>query len=505
MTDVEALVERAQRTHVVVIGGGMAGLVAALQCAKVGFRVTVLEARDVIGGGIARAELDGLVLDVGADSFSPGLGSLIDELGLREQVEQALPGSRWVAAAKTAGPLPDDAILGIPANPWAPEVRRLIGWSGAWRAYLDRLRPPLTIGHERRLGTLVRTRMGARVADRLVAPVSIGVFGVEPDRVDVDVAAPGLNRALTRVGSLAGAVAHELPERREPSQTLTGGMGVLIEALRARLTDLGAQIRTASPVGTIARTPSGWAVTTVVAAPSPTDDSNAATTSPADAGEAGRFDANAVIVCTGETTARALLAPSVPGVADGILSSPPAIDSVTLVVDAPTLDDAPRGHAVYPIPGTATALAVLHATATWRWLAAAAGRGRHVVRVDLPAGCADPVGTAVREATTLLGVPIGRVRASHVEARERALPACVIGDPAAPVRAAVAAAPGLGIAGAWVNGSGLAAVSAGAAAESDRVRHATLWGEGWMSGKAYRDTLDGPTSDVPTLDERDEV
>ena len=44
MTDVEALIDRAQRTHVVVVGGGVAGLVAALQCAKVGFRVTVLEA-----------------------------------------------------------------------------------------------------------------------------------------------------------------------------------------------------------------------------------------------------------------------------------------------------------------------------------------------------------------------------------------------------------------------------------------------------------------------------
>lgn len=504
MTDVEALIDRAQRTHVVVVGGGLAGLVAALQCAKVGFHVTVLEARDVIGGGVARAELDGLVLDVGADSFSPGLEPLIDELGLRERVEHALPGSRWVAGARAAGPLPGDAILGIPANPWAPEVRRLIGWSGAWRAYLDRLRPPLTIGHERRLGALVRTRMGARVVDRLVAPVSIGVFGVEPDRVDVDVAAPGLNRALTRVGSLAGAVAHELPERPAPSQTLMGGMGVLIETLRTRLLDLGAVIRTASPVDAIARTASGWAVSVAEAAPASMDGPEAAT-SPADTSAAGPLEADAVIVCTGEIAARALLGPHVPALADGTVLSPPAVESVTLVVDAPMLDDAPRGHAVYPIPGTATALAVTHATATWGWLAAAAGRGRHVVRVDLPAGCVDPVGAAECEATTLLGVPIPRVRAAHVESRERALPASVLGDPAAPVRAAVAAVPGLGIAGAWVNGSGLAAVSAGATAESDRVRHAVLWEEGWMPGKVYGDTLDGPTLDETTSDERDEV
>jgi hypothetical protein len=46
-----------------------------------------------------------------------------------------------------------------------------------WRAYLDRLRPPLTIGRERSLGALVRSRMGARLRDRLVAP-SLSAPGV---------------------------------------------------------------------------------------------------------------------------------------------------------------------------------------------------------------------------------------------------------------------------------------------------------------------------------------
>src|SRR5690606_30153615 len=88
-----------------------------------------------------------------------------------------------------------------------PAVRRIIGWGGAWRAYLDRLRPPLTIGQQRNLGALVRGRMGERVVDRLVAPLTAGRHGLTPDEVDVEIAAPGLNSALTRTGSLAGAVA----------------------------------------------------------------------------------------------------------------------------------------------------------------------------------------------------------------------------------------------------------------------------------------------------------
>lgn len=472
MTDAADLIERAQRTRIVVIGGGLAGLVAARECAELGLRVTLLEAGSGLGGGIARAELDGLTLDVGADSFAPVLLPLVEELGLGDAVEHALPGGRWIAGPQTAAPLPAESILGIPANPWAPEVRRLIGWGGAWRAYLDRLRPPLTIGHEHRLGVLVRTRMGARVAERLVAPMSLGVFGVDPDRVDVDVAAPGLNQALTRVGSLSGAVAQEAPEAPTPRLTLHGGMSALVEALRRRLDDLAVDVRTDTPAASVARAADptadagptahlsrGWRVT---------------------AGEE-TLDADAVIVATGESAARALLAPVVPALR-GEPVSPAPVDAVTLVVSSRALDAAPRSHAVYPVPGTATALAVSHATATWPWLAAAAGPGRHVVRVDLPrdpsAGIADPVATARLEAATLLGASIEGVRAAHVEPRERTLPASAIDHPGLVLRGAVAALPGLGLTGAWVDGSGLAAVAAGAAAEGRRVRHAALWAHG---------------------------
>ena len=131
--------------------------------------------------------------------------ALVEELGLGDDIVAPAPGGAWVVGlpgSPGAAPLPKGGVLGIPDNPFADDVRRVIGWRGAWRAYLDRLRPPLTIGHERSLGRLVRTRMGAAVLDRLVAPVTTGVYSSHPDDIDVDVAAPGLNSALTRAGSL---------------------------------------------------------------------------------------------------------------------------------------------------------------------------------------------------------------------------------------------------------------------------------------------------------------
>ena len=167
----------AHERHVVVVGGGIAGLVAALECAKFGLRVTLVEASDRLGGTLAPIDVAGLRLDAAAEGWSTrgdAVRALAVELGLGESIVPAADTATWISGLRSgAAPLPAATIAGIPQNPWDESVRRIIGWGGAWRAFLDRVRPPLTIGKERSLGRLVRTRMGAAVLDRLVAPVSL--------------------------------------------------------------------------------------------------------------------------------------------------------------------------------------------------------------------------------------------------------------------------------------------------------------------------------------------
>lgn len=484
------IVERAREAHVVVIGGGIAGLVAALRCAEVGMRVTVLESSERLGGAIRTADVGGLSLDVGAESFAVRGGTvraLIDDLNLGGDVAAPTPGGAWVSGLPGAAPLPVGGILGIPSNPWAKDVRRIIGWSGTWRAYLDRLRPPLTIGHQHSLGALVRTRMGSRVLDRLVAPVVTGVYSARPDDIDVDVAAPGLNAALTRVGSLAGAVQVVRGDRdpKAPGAAvagIAGGMYRLVESLAARLEDIGVVIRTETPVATLTRVDDdSWAVELDSTIDDNPDDDPL-------------VHADAVIVATGEDDARYLLAAAVPDLADTTTNTAqPRVDVVTLVLDSAALDAAPRGTGVLTVPGTSRAKALTHSTAKWRWLAERARDAaphRHVVRVSFGAqgeppateGLSEPeaFALAVSEAASLLGVSFepGALVGAHLERYTQSQPASALGqsERMQAARAAIRAIPGLGATGAWLAGTGLAQVVPDASAEAEHVRRHVLWG-----------------------------
>src|SRR5690606_8716886 len=70
-----------------------------------------------------------------------------------------------------------------------------------------------------------------------------------------------------------------------------------------------------------------------------------------------------------------------PGIGDAEPAPVRRVTLVTLVVDAPELDDAPRGTGVLVAEGAdVAARALTHVTAKWEWVAAAAG-GRHVLRL----------------------------------------------------------------------------------------------------------------------------
>lgn len=474
-----------------VVGAGVAGLVAARELAVAGYAVTVLEA-GTAGGRVGAHEVDGLRLDTGAEAFATrtdAVARLAAELDLAPVYPA--PAGAWLHAGDGADlPLPSSGIVGIPGDPTAPEVLTALGEEGAARAAQDLTAPvdPALLSGPLSLGALVRDRLGDAALEVLVAPVVSGVHSADPDQLDVDVIAPGLRAGLERTGSLCRAAAALRSAAPSGSAVagLPGGMNTLVSALLADLTERGVRLRERSRVTSVRRTlpdaAGSPAAGTAPAAAGPEAPDAAWTVSVRGAltaqdgeDEADEdLQAERLVVATDGPTAVDLLSEAVPGLSELRPAEGAGIALATLVVDAPDLDAAPRGSGVLVSPSATDvrAKALTHATAKWPWLAEEAGPGRHVLRLSYGritdatpvAGTPDEelIAAAVTDAATLLGVPLSRrdVLDADVIRHPGALPMATLGHRATlrAITEALAAVPELDVIGAWRSGTGLAAV-----------------------------------------------
>jgi len=428
--------------RVFVVGGGIAGLVAARRLVLGGRDVTVLEASDRLGGQVARHTVGGIELDAGAESFATRRGTVADlaaRIHLGDDIVPPAELPAWLYRADgTAKPLPATSVLGIPGLALAPDVIDAIGMRAALRAQLELLLPSLVGSKAATIGELVRRRMGSAVVDQLVGPVVRGVHSTSADELPLDRAVPGLRSALLRDGSLMHAVRGMRADAPAGSQVagIRGGIVRLVDELIAELERFGVEIRLNSPASEVS--PGGLTV-------------------------GGERLAGEVLVAAA-------------GVEDDLTRESAArlparrITLVTLVVDQPDLDAAPRGTGVLvaeSAPGVG-ARALTHLTAKWPWLAERSG-GLHALRLSYDAEPARAMTTAAldrapADAAALLGMPLGRV----VDA------ASVTWERAAPRTHAVDGMHYVGEAG---SGTGLAAVIGQAEAEAD-----ALLAEEWPSG-----------------------
>ncbi|MFC5183361.1 protoporphyrinogen oxidase [Actinomadura harenae] len=455
--------------HVAVVGGGVAGLVAALRLAGGGVRVTLLEGSPKIGGKLQVSEIAGLPVDEGAEAIlarRPEAVDLVRELGHGGDLVHPGTTTASILSHGALRPLPSGQVMGVPSDLRALAASQVLSPAGLARVPLDLVLPETPRGDDVSVADFIGARMGREVVDRLVEPLLGGVYAGRADRLSFESTLPAVAAAARGHRSLINAVkgvrAHAPADPGPVFATLTRGLGRFPHLIADAVTAAGGEIRTSATVRELRRTPDGWRLTI-----GPTRDPEA-------------LDVDAVVVACPAPPAARLLAGEVPAAArelERIETASMAL--ITLAYPASAFRRAPHGSG-YLVPSVEDrqVKAVTFSSVKWPHLrdadpgiiVARASIGRVGEEHTLQRSDEELKAAAMTELSVTCGVAELPVEA-RVTRWGGALPQYDVGhaDRIARVRSAVAAHPGLAVAGAAYDGVGVPAVIANARSAAGRI------------------------------------
>ena len=161
-----------------VVGGGIAGLSAALRLQDAGVEYELHEASSNFGGKIQSTELDGVLIDAGADNFvtrNSEFADLVERLGLASHVVHPISKQApFVFVDGELHPLPGETYIGIPKQ----DLDSAFG--PIKNTYTESPNEVLTQGSVS-IGEVVRSEFTAEVAELLVNPLLGGVNAASID------------------------------------------------------------------------------------------------------------------------------------------------------------------------------------------------------------------------------------------------------------------------------------------------------------------------------------
>lgn len=455
--------------HVVVIGGGIAGLAAAHRLLDGGARVTLLEASERVGGKLLPGEIAGARVDLGAESMlarRPEAVALAREAGLTDRLQPPATASASLWTRGALRPMPKGHVMGVPGT--ASALAGVLSEEGLHRIERDAELPRTEVGEDVAVGEYVAARVGREVVDRLVEPLLGGVYAGDAYRISLRSAVPQLFQAARTHDSLTEAVREIQAKVAAAGQTgpvfmgIEGGVGQLPLAVAESVRARGGEIRTGTPVTELRR----------VAAEQP----GTAWRVVAD----GRvLHADAVVVALPAPAAAGLLRAEAPAAAAELGAVEYASMALVTLAYRRAGIRLPEGSGflVPPVDGR-TIKASTFASQKWGWIAdenpdllvlrTSVGRyGETEVLRRADEDLVDVSRHDLREATGLDAAPVE----TRVTRWTDGLPQYPVGHHArvARIRAHIAELPGLAVCGAAYDGVGIPACIASAYAAVDRL------------------------------------
>ncbi|GAA3389704.1 protoporphyrinogen oxidase [Streptomyces roseoviridis] len=465
--------------HVVVVGGGIAGLAAAHRLVTAGARVTLLEGDERVGGKLLAGEIAGAPVDLGAESLlarRPEAIALAEAVGLGDRLQAPATTTASVWSRGQLVPMPKGHVMGVPGD--ASAVAGLLSDEALRRIDRDRELPPTDIGDDIAIGAYVAERMGHEVVDRLVEPLLGGVYAGDAYRISMKAAVPALFEAARRHPTLADAVrAVQRAGAATPADAagaatglggaafagLRGGIGTLPGAVADAVRAAGGEILTGTRAGALLRGGDGrWRVAT----------------------RQRVLDADAVVLATPADVTAGLLAAHAPAAADELAEIRYAsMALVTLAFRRSDLTDTGlpalpgSGFLVPPVDGH-TIKAATFSSQKWSWVADAApdllvlrtSAGRRGEEEQLRRDDAHLVDVSLKDLSAATGLT-ARPVASVVTRWNGGLPQYPVGHLARVerIRAAVTGLPALRLAGAAYQGVGIPACVASGRRAADEI------------------------------------
>ncbi|MET7604493.1 protoporphyrinogen oxidase [Streptomyces avermitilis] len=453
--------------QVVVIGGGIAGLAAAHRLLDRGARVTVLEASDRLGGKLLPGEIEGVRVDLGAESMlarRPEAVGLAREVGLADRLRPPATASASIWTRGALRPMPKGHVMGVPGT--ASALAGVLSDEGLRRIERDADLPRTEVGDDVAVGGYVAARLGREVVDRLVEPLLGGVYAGDAYRISMRSAVPQLFTAIHAHASLTEVV-REFQEKAAAAQQpgpvfmgIEGGVGQLPLAVAESVRTRGGEIVTGAPVTELRRAEDGTAAWRLVAG--------------------GRvLHADSVVVALPAAAAAELLRAEAPAAATelaGVEYASMALVTLAYRRSGTSLPEG-SGFLVPPVDGR-TIKASTFASQKWGWIAdedpdllvLRTSIGRYGETEILGRDDADLVDVSrhdLREATGLAAAPV----ATRVTRWTDGLPQYPVGHHArvARIRDHVAKLPGLAVCGAAYDGVGIPACIAGAYAAVEQL------------------------------------
>ncbi|MFD0536127.1 protoporphyrinogen oxidase [Actinomadura luteofluorescens] len=414
-------------------------------------------------------------MDEGAESMlarRPEGLDLVRDLGRSGDLVNPGTTSSGILSRGELRPIPSGQVMGVPSDLKALAASHVLSPAGLARVPLDLVLPETPRGGDVSVADYVGARLGGEVVDRLVEPLLGGVYAGRAERLSFESTLPAVAAAARSHRSLIHAVQgirNAAPKDPGPVfATLPDGLGTLPHLLAADIAEAGGTVRTGATVRELRRRENGWRLTV----------------GPARGPE--HLDADAVVVAVPAAPASRLLEPDVPAAArelGGIEYASMAI--ITLAYRATAFPRLPEGSG-YLVPnvecdtarGGRGVKAVTFSSLKWPHLrdrepgviAVRCSIGRYGEEHLLQRTDEELTATAMAELAATCGVTELPAE-SRVTRWGGGLPQYNVGhaDRVAKVRAAVAGAPGLAVAGAAYDGLGIPACIASARAAALRV------------------------------------